>query len=87
MVNYKQFLYFSTALLAIIFINQVTEIGLANDAVSLSNNEFINTYNDPVSSSGIYVLSVVIYKILKKLYIKYIKPKRMKKSEPSENQI
>lgn len=87
MVNYKQFLYFSTALLAIIFINQVTEIGLTNDAVSLSNNEFINTYNDPVSSSGIYVLSVVIYKILKKLYIKYIKPKRMKKSEPSENQI
>jgi len=56
----------------------------------VSYNQFlyvIGTYDDPVTSSGIYVLSFVIYKILKKLYVKYIKPKRMKNSKPSENQI
>lgn len=90
-MNYKHFLYiYTTALLAIIFIIQgydITEIFAVNDSVKLDNTGLSNTYSDQVAYSGIYVLSILIYKILKKLYVKYIKPRRMKNNEPTDNQV
>lgn len=80
----KNLFLVTTLLIALMFIYQALL-----DKPELSTNPeiyYLNTYENTVSVSGVYVLSVVIYKIAKKIYVKYIKPRRMK-NKATENQL